>query len=321
MSIRLNLRMSSTTKKTALAGFFLLVIFLCFWPFRFENDSAVWDRLMDACHIPLFGSVALVLYWNIPNSGCYGWRHALKTGFLTCLMAALVEVIQPYTGRTESFDDFRNGFFGVVIALAAIPVWLQHKRWFSRFLHLVFTVLITAFVLQPAWQEWKGIQWRKQNFPLLGDFETPIELKLWTSQGGSDRSWTELTFSTEYATHGSHSLRIQTGVGNWAGVSYAAGVQDWSNYTSLAFEIYNPGASFTLGIRVDDDVGPRNSSSRFSRQIELAPGPTKITISVHDLQQQAKPQPLHVQGIRRLALFTGEQQNSRVFYLDNVRLE
>jgi hypothetical protein len=178
-----------------------------------------------------------------------------------------------------------------------------------------------AYALGPAWGEARGLIWRQRHFPVLGAFESPEELKVWTAQGGNSQTFTHLTFVREDFSHGQPLLKIETAPGDWSGVSYVAGKQDWSSCTELACDIYNNSGTFRLNVRVDDDGDCSNSALRFGREISVEKGWTHLAISVNDLKHGPKSKALNTAAITRLVFFTGEAQPARVFYLSSVVLK
>lgn len=301
--------------------FFGLVAFLCFWPFHFARNTPFWERLMDACHLPLFGTIALVLRGCIPSGGSRDVKHLSLVALLAALLAGAVEIIQPLTGRTESLDDFCNGVIGIGLAMTGAELWRRQVRWPARAGFGFIVVLAVVFVLSPAFAEWKGIQWRRANFPLLGDFETQSELKLWTPQGDGAGSSTRIRVVSQNVSRGRQALRVETAAAEWAGISYAAGDTDWGAFGALCFDIYNPGGPFRMVLRVDDDGDCSSFAGRYNHELELQNGWTHNRVSMQDLAHGPKTRVLNIHAVRRLVLFSAQAEESRIFFLDNVRLE
>ena len=308
-------------QKLLLTAALAVVALASFLPVHFAVDAEFWNRLMDAGHLPMFGLLALVFHFIHPAKRPGSLVHCATSVSLSTLVAATAELLQPLVGRTESWFDLRNGVFGAMIAVsgAALSQQRAKKRW--RQAHALAALAIAAFALWPAFSEWRGICWRHANFPLLGEFESEAELRLWTAQGGSERSATSIRFTPEQAVQGKNSLAIHTGAGSWAGVSYSAGDKDWSGFKQLAFDVFDPGEPFVLSVRVDDDGDCSKFGSRYDNGFPLEKGWNHLAISLRELEHGPRSRKLNLRAIRRLALFTGANEPARSFFLDHVRLE
>ena len=103
-----------------LGVFFVLGSVAMFVPIRFSTNSGLWDRLMDPLHVPFFGGLTWLLTLGNPL-GIVGHRPRLVAAIvLSILAAAAVEIIQPLTGRQESWLDLRDGLLGIVLTAALL---------------------------------------------------------------------------------------------------------------------------------------------------------------------------------------------------------
>lgn len=296
-----------------------LPLFLC--PVHFAVDAEFWERLMDAAHLPFFAAMMLVFSRLMAGGKALRPKLIALAGIAAAAMAGLIEWLQPHFGRTESFADFRNGVFGVVIVTGALVLLSHHKPSWLWLLWGAATAALISLAAQPAWQEGRSIVWRRNHLPLIGDFETEAELPLWQPQGGSEKSVTAVHPDTTRAAHGKRSLRVETGAGSWAGVSYSAGSKDWSGHRVLAWEVFNPGADFTLGLRIDDDGDCSHYGQRYDNGFSVKPGWNHFQVSLGEIEHGPRTRMLSLKAVRRVALFTGDREPQRRFYLDYVRLE
>jgi hypothetical protein len=299
----------------------LALLVLMFAPISISIDRQFWDRLLDAGHLPLFFCYALLLWWTNP---CYAGSPARRifiSASITIAIAGLVELVQPSFGRTKSIEDFRNGALGAVIAGATLCL-RQTRRdrvWWALLAGVA--ALACGSLLEPAWKEGHGILWRHSNFPILGDFEEIPELRLWEAQGGSENSTTAIAFSREHASRGLQSLQVRTGAGSWAGVSYSAGDQDWRGRRALSLDVFNPGPSFPISLRVDDDGDCSKYGQRYDDGFAVTNGWNHLSVPMAAVENGPRARKLNLRNIRRLAIFTGESQPGREFFIDYVHLE
>ncbi len=308
-------------KSIALAVTLAVLTVAFFAPVRVRVDGAFWSRVFDVGHIPLLGWLATVLLYALPERvQPAARRHALAFS-MTAAFAAAVEIIQPHFGRTQSMDDFINGSIGAALALTGIAAWQHTGNWRWRGAHALALAGALTVALWPAYEQWRGLRWRQKHFPSLGDFENEEELRLWRAQGGSRGQPTNISFTRARASEGEQSLRVVGGAGDWAGVNYAAGDKDWTPFRALTLDVFNPRDPFRLFVRVDDNSAAVQRGDRFERGFELARGWNRLRIPMVEIEHGPQARPLNMKAIRRVAIFTGDHEPPRFWFLDHVHLE
>ena len=162
----------------------------------------------------------------------------------------------------------------------------------------------------------------------LHDFETPDELDDWQFNSGTGR------LVTEGATHGSRALELTfdpQGRYN-AGYLYWKRVRrDWSGFSALVIDVYNPSDEPLAGyLLVADDAWRRNGGTYWNRhngRTTFAPGRTRWTIPVSGLyrgeagsRNNDVPRNIDPDSIVRVDLGFGRPGRSGRVILDNMRL-
>ena len=118
------------------------------------------------------------------------------------------------------------------------------------------------------------------------------------------------------------TLRVKTSGGpGYGGVSYYVGKQDWSGYETLAWEIWNPGKAFTLGIRIDDDGDVSTARSRYASSVEVKRGENAYAIPLEKVRTGAETRLVNLEAIRRILFYTDDNSPPQVFFVDGLRLE
>ena len=308
-------------KSIALALTLAVLTVAFFAPVHVRVDASFWGHVFDVGHIPLLGWLAAVLLYALPErvQPC-ARRHALAFALATGFAAA-VEILQPYFGRSKSLGDLINGAIGAALALTGIAAWQRTGNRLWRGGHAVALAVALGVALWPAYEEWRGIRWRQTHFPSLGNFEDAAELKLWRSQGGSRGHPTNASITRARASQGEQSLRIVGGTGDWAGVNYSAGDKDWTPFRALALDVFNPREPFTLFVRVDDNGECAKLADRFEHGFTLLQGWNHIRVSAAEIERGPKERRLNLKAVRRVAVFTGDGEPERFWFLDNVHLE
>ena len=287
-----------------IAGFFI--------PIRFSTDQMFYIHLMDAAHLPVFCALTLFAHAFCPWELTPQRRRLFAIGGLTVLSAA-IEIIQPLAGRSHSWVDFINGMAGILIAALTIV----RSRWL---IPITLAGIVMAFL--PAWKESAGLRWRSSHFPLLADFESDAELRLWVGSGLGNTRGDAVERVRDHASHGEWSLRVTTTTAaTWPGVRLLNGKQDWLGKTVLAFDVWNDGPAFTLSIRIDDDFPHQHHQDRFNAALELIPGWNHLTIPLSEIESRPKNRRLNLAAIQRTILYVNEPKAEHTFFIDHMRLE
>jgi hypothetical protein len=290
-------------------------------PWQTEKYYALWLVLSNAGHLPLFGLFATGLFFVLPHRLARRAGRYVTTAAISYLTVIGIEVVQPLVNRTTSMEDAIIGMLGVALALGGIHLWERQTAPSLRLGYAGLTMLILVCLFGPAWNEARVVVWSQQHFPLLGDFEDAVELRLWRVQHDAGAEPTALSLSEAHATSGRKSLEVRTGWGTWHGVRHDTGRHsDWRAFRVLRFDVYNPGRPFYVRLRLKD-ADRQGSDAKFIRQFDLQPGWNDVRVPLTDMMEGGQTRMLDLGEITQLALYTGENEPGHVFFLDHVRLE
>jgi hypothetical protein len=294
-----------------------------FSPIRFETDALFYIHLMDAAHLPAFFFLTLFAYafWPVQVGAC---RRRLYAAGAIAGVSLMIEVAQPFFGRSESVTDFVNGIAGVFLALILLGLRDSRRRPIYAVLFALALIAASAMAFSPAWRESAGMRWRARAFPLLASFEDDAELRIWIGSGlGNVRGDATVAERVrEHSTHGEWALKVVINPAEkWPGVRLLNGKQDWRGKTTLAFDIWNDGPAFTLAMRVDDDFPHKLREDRFNAEFVLQPGANKIAIPVEEIERRPANRRLNLQSIQRTIFYVNEPKEAHIFFIDHVRLE
>jgi hypothetical protein len=157
----------------------------------------------------------------------------------------------------------------------------------------------------------------REQFPVLSSFETPWEIARW--QGSA-------SFAIDSGVHldGKCSLRVQLSTDRYSGVHLKYFPENWKGAKSFRFSVYNPlDQELSLTCRINDkkhEAGKRRYSDRFNRLYKLPSGWTTIDIDVQDIRCAPKGRRMDMGHIAGLGIFAMDLPQSRVIYIDDVRL-
>ncbi len=292
---------------------------LLLYPFPIEVDPAFWRSLMDTAHIPVFAVVAFGISSALPSHASRSKRSLIGlTAAIALVLSA--ELIQPLTGRTASAKDVALGIWGTLVGTLIFAVYDSKPRFFGTGIASALGIAGIAIGLQDAANIGRALKLRATQFPALGQFESASELYLWTPNGAVFPQDNGNQLQKDSATK-EISLMVTANIGEWPGISFNAGQQNWSAYATLACDVYNPTTPFILRVRVDDDGDCSRFGMRYDREINLTNGWNNIVIPISEIASTPAARRLNVKAIRRLALFIDRQSAPRTFLLARVRLE
>lgn len=291
---------------------------LAFVPIAALPYHRALSETMNAGHFPAFIAITLCAHILLTRAGVP--RALLLAVLGSATVALAIELVQPYVGRTQSSRDIFVGALGILVAAAGILLW-RYPPWWLKPTFITATLVLFAAVATPAYREWSAVAWQIRQFPLLGDFETTQDLRLWSTTDAENRSPTRIARSADHVSHGAHSLMIEAGLSSWPGIVNHTGDMDWRGYRELRLDIYNPSAPFTLHLRVDDDQEIDDYDERFNNQVRVATGSNAIAIPISAIETQRPARALHLSTVRRVVLYLDAQTAPVTFYLDHIRLE
>ncbi len=234
---------------------------------------------------------------------------------LTLIVGGTSEIIQGYCQRTPDILDIWRDCLGTLIALAFLPPadkLLNPRR--QRLFRLLVIVLTTA-TLVPLGKALVDETVARHQFPLLADFETPLETDRW-ERGRRDR---------QLARHGSASLQILLTTEQYSGNSLLYFPPDWSPFSSLHFSIHNGSRQpLTLVCRIHDRHHFESGnaySDRFNRRLTCQPGWNDFTIPLREVENAPRGRKMDMTAIVNLRIFAVRLARPATIHLDYFYLE
>ena len=292
----------------------LLGMLLFFIDMKHESGSAIY-QLYGFAHITFFMLMALLLS-RVPGVARRPFLHQfLIMTSAVLLVGGIVELIQPYFGRTASWRDLGIDLVGNLLGIMFLaPARRSLNRGvlvFGQFVALALTVV--AFY-GPATTLWDILQASRQ-FPVLSDFETRLETTRWSSG----------EIHKGIARHGVKSLRVSLGTQKYAGTTLKRSFGDWRGYSTFAFSLYNPDPNplrITLSIR-DEEHFRRGGEyqDRFNRAFTMEQGWNDVSIPIADIENAPSARKLELDHLSEVVIFTVDPPAPRVMYLDYVHLK
>ena len=233
VSLRFTFRVEfSVTRRTILwltFGYFTLIMLASLFDFGEGIDPGLSNEITNAGHYPAFFIATAIFTLFLATT-----RPPLLATVISLIssvvLAALIEEIQPYFGRSRSMEDLIHGASGS--AAAAVAMWLWYNRKDFRYwrsllaLHGLFSFLLGVTRALPLYFEFRAIQIRTMRFPILSDFTYESELRLWRTNFEDDYGNRASVVTRGYTPDGHNGVLVGTLADRYSGVSYAAGDHD-----------------------------------------------------------------------------------------------
>ncbi len=232
------------------------------------------------------------------------------------IAGGIIELIQPYFGRTASWRDIGFNLLGGCFGLL---FFTPSRRWNPGrrcLLWARFVVLAVAIIMfsGPALALWDMLGAARQ-FPVLSDFETVTEIRRWSS-GKIDRG---------FAGHGRASLRVYLEAGEkYPGTTLLNSFGDWTGQSFFAFSVHNPAPEplfLTVSIRDHEHFGRGGKyEDRFNRSFRIEQGWNEIRIPIENIKNAPLERTLELDNLAEVVFFTVDLPEPRIMHLDYVRL-
>ena len=281
-----------------------------------------------------FSSRSMAHAWNLGHVVCFAfWVHGLSTmawfrraGFAKQLLLATIfsvtmggaiEVLQGYTHRDPDLFDVGRDLGGGLVALAWVAP--RHGKWtMSGRLGLracgLFLLGICVLPLAGALLDETMARWQ---FPLLADFENPLELTRWKGDA-------QFALDADQAASGRRSLKVSLAPGRYSGIALRYFPGNWLGFTALRFSVFNPaGQPLRLTCRIHDQLHEKAAQEfrdRFNRTLVIAPGWNDISIPLREVAAAPKGRTMDLARLRQVGIFASRLPEPRAIYLDSVRL-
>lgn len=286
------------------------------------ESSRIAHEVSNFGHLPLFGVAALVILWML---GGRTWpvhdRRKYAVSFAAALgLGVVTEFVQLYTPeRYFEFQDIVYDALGAFTFLAfAYPFSGLPKRkalgWKAACAGMI------AIAAVPVAMTALDVRRMEEAFPLLGSFETSIEMDRW------EAAECRLNRVKDHASHGVHALKAQLAPGEYPGISMKWLEGDWRGYDGLCFDAFLDGDSpLAVTVRIHDEIHGKsevqNYSDRFNKRFVLLPGAQQIRIDLDEVRTAPGGREMDMSRVANICVFAYRLGEERVVYFDRFRLE
>ena len=308
----------------ALVGASTLLGLVCPFPLA----GRLWSQIFDLAHAPVFcllltACAGLVDPLSIGLSSRFVQLRKLDEREIMLLAAGCLllgcagEFLQTFAGRNPSGLDLMADGAGILSGI----LWIRSRRIIGHgrlLLTLAASMVLASAMAWPAMGVWEAIR-QRSDFPILASFERRNELGVWME----NRSTIQRT--TQWASDGVYSLRMDLSPGGFSGISMIWPVHDWRCYDNLKWDIHNTKATpLKLTVKIYDlrhTHGGLDPADRFELGFVVPPTTVHtLSLDLSAVSLAPKTRPMNMDQIARVELFTAELKKSHSVMLDNMRL-
>ena len=237
-------------------------------------------------------------------------------GVFLIILAGILELFQPFFGRSGDIRDFLYACLGVFFALS---IWIGCTRAGLKtrafFISLAMLSFFSAFI--PLLLIRFDCHKAMRNFPQLADFESRLEFLRW------DCNDCDIRRVEEYATHGRYAAEvdIQADSDRYPGIFLSEMPSDWQQVERLCFDLVFPlSGQHMLWIRIDDRPDQPVFCERFQKNIMVTQGLNRIVVSRSGFEKTSGGRLMDLSNIQQIGIFLDKSVPGMIFYVDNIRL-
>jgi len=270
--------------------------------------GCVWNML----HAPFIFLFAVLLHRLLTHDFPNLPRPRVAATIITLFLALFFEWIQPLFGRSTDELDL---FYSVCGVLLYILSGYVNPRKNKRTTHLaVFGLLVVCIMIfYPLGRLLIDRNRRLQAFPVLAGFDNDLELSRWERQ------------ATEFApaSDGSASwLVAQDDPWPYPGAFLTELVSDWSDYSILNIDLFNPEATpQIMELRIDDKLDNPSYTDRFQTTLTIEPGTNHFSFSFKEMPHLESGRELQFKHIRLMGLFWLKPESGKMIRIDRISIQ
>lgn len=297
--------------------------------FPFPMTGRSWNAVFDLAHPPAFFVIFLLVAGFLDPASIGFSRSSRAVLHLTprrlLLISGLLfvggvtcEIAQKFVARHPSVDDIVANSIGLMAGTLYCLSLRTRERWY-RLTGIPLAMLILIYPSIAHVHELIECVQQRQEFPLIASFERRLELAAWTAHGAT------VTLDSAWASLGSKSMRIESYSDHHPGAVMVWPVPDWSDYSSLRFDLFNPETrAVTVGVTISDEDHVNHlwePSDRFNWSVELLPMEVKsIVIRLEDVASSPETRAMDLSRVSNLNIFMQNSPPGSKLYVDGILL-
>lgn len=277
-----------------------------------------FGKLWNLGHVVLFILFVLVLYtdWKKLDDRSLTLQWVMVAS-LSGALALSTELAQTLVERDfDLFDIFRD-MVGCVIGMMILGKTGISGRKAERYVRIVIVAVLVVITSFPLFLSLADELIAARQFPVLGSFETPLEIGRWWADG-------EISISKDIHLSGHSSLKTEYTTKKYSRLTMDYSLGDWDGYDSFHFSFFNPDTSdLKIICRIHDSRHKDHDSAysdRFHETFILKSGWNSIEIPIEDIRSAPATRKMELSELEAVSFFVVSLPENRIVYLDEVYL-
>ncbi len=275
-----------------------------------HDESRFLQELENSSHSILFGLTAIALLRD---------RNGRPRSYVVAATAAFalgigVELMQWLMGSDAEVMDAVRDISGIA-AFLGISWAFQHVIPFRmRILIVLVGIAIMLTVFWPPILTASAIAYRWHRFPLIADFESPVETRLCSA---GDARFYRISLADGHAGR----IEFQQNA-LYSGFTIMGPFPDWSGYQNLTFIVDSGERDLVhLNLRIHDAQHNNDYGDRFNSELHIHPGRNWIKLPLHSIEISPAKRHMDMASIRAIGLFTIRPEKDFALTIDDLKLE
>jgi len=292
-------------------------------------DSILYRSLWDGGHFVLFAAIVFVLtkLSFIKNKSWY--VIALAVAPFCVILGFSTEFLQLLVGRSFQYADVVNDVIGgyagfllsrLTLSFSSEPSNHLTKNQLSlKRVGFVVSLLILSLAgfrefLYTSVHVWN----MKLDFPVLADFEAPLELDRW------EHNRVSITKSSLVVRNDEFSLKAVFHPAKYPGIVLRRLIHNWNKFNYLNLSINNPSDNvININLKIYDSTHTfRNYryNDRYNKNLTLNPGWNDIRIPIEEIRNSPEYRKMNMKQIYLINLFMIRIEEETTVYIDDIFL-
>jgi len=270
--------------------------------------------LLDLVHLPSFALLAFFVSQLWVESTSKIWLRRILALILLVSVGYGTEVLQSFVGRTASLQDLLADVSGTAVGIC----WSWRRGLSSRKGKRILELACLFFLCGGTWFPVSilvDVFNQRREIPILASFESPLEKYRWQFQNSTFER------SADFVSHGKWSMKLTMNPARYPSATLYFPFHNWSSYSHLAFDIYNPHETKELILKISDEQHTGDVRDRFHALLTLHHGWSHFKISLSRIAEAPEIRKMDLSRIDKVQFFMRQPTKPAVFYLDHLRLE
>jgi VanZ family protein len=268
-------------------------------------------------HLLFFALLPLLIFSVPKNRTIKPTVQAAIVITITLTLGIIVELLQYGFDRTPDIGDLSRNMIGAMIAIFFL---LPTQKALSKPALITMrsiTIIFAIAQLYPITIALIDEHQARQKFPILSDFQTPLQIQRWT-EGDN------ISIAAAPNNPDNLALKIDLTTRLYSGTSLKYFPKNWDGYHFFQFRIFNPSAEqISLTCRIHDKKHARKKQGyhdRYNKTYKIPQGWNTIIIDLKKVQQAPKTRNMDLKQIYGIGIFATQLPHPRTIYIDDLKL-